>query len=403
MRQGALSRILVALCVTEIVSYGALYYAFAVLAPTIAKDTSWSTLAVTAAFSVGSLAGAVCGIPVGRMLQRHGPRPVMAIGSIIGAGAVGLVAVATDLPTFFLAWLLVGIATSGLYYAPAFAALTGWFGPRRVAAITTLTLAAGFASTIFAPFTNLLDAQLGWRGAYLVLAGIVLVVTLPAHAFALREPWPRQERVAVGHDREILTSRPFVLLTAAGTLTSLVSYASLVALPLLLIGRGTSPALAAWAVGLSGAGQVLGRLIYPRLNRTTSPRTRTAAVIALLAAGVGIQSLVTGPVWLLFLIAIVTGAARGLFTLVNATFVADLWGPERYASVSGVYNAPVSAAGALAPGIGAAVAATMGGYPALFAVLCAVAVAAALIAAAARAPRISASGAGVNTELVRET
>lgn len=49
---------LVALCVTEIVSYGVLFYAFTVLLPRIVTSTGWSTTAVTAAFSAGSLTGA---------------------------------------------------------------------------------------------------------------------------------------------------------------------------------------------------------------------------------------------------------------------------------------------------------------------------------------------------------
>jgi hypothetical protein len=44
-------RVLAVLCVTQIVSWGVLYYAFPVLAPSIAADTGWSVSAVTAAFS----------------------------------------------------------------------------------------------------------------------------------------------------------------------------------------------------------------------------------------------------------------------------------------------------------------------------------------------------------------
>ena len=53
-------------------------------------------------------------------------------------------------------------------------------GMRRVRALTTLTLVAGLASTVFAPLTAALAGALGWRGTYLVLAGILAVVTIPA-------------------------------------------------------------------------------------------------------------------------------------------------------------------------------------------------------------------------------
>ena len=65
---GARRRALAALCVTEIVSYGVLYYAFPVLAGEITAGTGWSRTAITAAFSAGNLAGALAGVPAGRLI-----------------------------------------------------------------------------------------------------------------------------------------------------------------------------------------------------------------------------------------------------------------------------------------------------------------------------------------------
>src|SRR6202020_602976 len=143
-----------------------------VLATHIATGTGWSRTAVTLAYSAGNLAGALAGIPAGRLIPRYRPR----------AG----IAAAPDYGLFAAAWVMAGIATAGLYYPPAFAALTTWYGSRRVAALTTLTLAAGFASTIFAPFTSALAVPLGWRGSYLLLAAVLAAVTIPAHALLLR-------------------------------------------------------------------------------------------------------------------------------------------------------------------------------------------------------------------------
>jgi len=44
-----------------------------------------------------------------------------------------------------------------------------------VQALTTLTLVAGLASTVFAPLAAGLDDWLGWRDAYLVLLAGLLV------------------------------------------------------------------------------------------------------------------------------------------------------------------------------------------------------------------------------------
>ncbi|MFC7621527.1 hypothetical protein [Microlunatus sp. GCM10028923] len=68
-----LGSVLAALCVTEIISWGVLYYAFPVLAPAITADTGWPTTMTTAAFSAALVLAAVAGIPIGRILDRHEP------------------------------------------------------------------------------------------------------------------------------------------------------------------------------------------------------------------------------------------------------------------------------------------------------------------------------------------
>lgn len=218
------------------------------LAPAISTSTGWSHAAVTTAFSVGSILGALCGIPVGRVLQRRGPRVLMTLASLLGTVAFAIVALATSYAVFLFGWVLVGIASAGLFYPPAFATLTQWYGGHRVRAITTLTLVAGFASTIFAPLTSALEGAVGWRPTYLLL-GLLVLATMPAHALVLRRPWTAVRQPGHGRseaDRKILTSRPFLMLAAAGTLTALAMYASLVSLVPLLTSRGLSTGLAAW-------------------------------------------------------------------------------------------------------------------------------------------------------------
>lgn len=392
---------------TVTIAYGVLYYAFTVLAPEIVADTGWSATEVTAAFSAGSLFGALAGILAGRAMQRRGPRTVMTTGSVLGAAAVVVIAVAPSLPVFVAGWLLAGAASAGMFYPPAFAALTEWFGTRRVRAITTLTLVAGFASTVFAPLTAFLSDELGWRGTYLVLAAALLVLTAPAHAVLLRLPWHPAGKSEPGStaegekpptDRSILLSRTFVLLAVSGALTSLATYASLVHLVPLLLDRGMGVQLAAWALGLSGAGQVAGRLLYPALDRRFSPNQRAALIMSVLAASVLTLAVVPGPVVLLIAIAVLSGAARGLFTLVGATVVSDHWGAERYAALNGVYHAPLGVAAALAPALGAAIAAWTGSYAGLFVVLGALALGGALLSAVAGSPAGGAVGSGARRD-----
>jgi predicted MFS family arabinose efflux permease len=378
---------LVALCITEITSWGVLYYAFPVLAPAISRDTGWSTSATTAAFSAALIVAALGGIPLGRALDRHGPHAIMTTGSILAALSVLAIAAAPNLWAFAAAWLLAGTAMTAVLYQPAFAAITSYYAPRHIRALTALTLVAGLASTVFAPLTDALAAHLTWRGTYLVLAAILAAVTIPLHATALRRSWPRSTHTqhsgqgSLGNVANIARSRPFILLTAALTLASLAMYAVMINLIPLLTSRGASASTAAWALGLGGVGQVAGRLCYGTLTRRTSVRTRTIWILGLSAATTLALAVLPGPIALLTAVAVLAGTTRGITTLLQATAVPDRWGTAAYGSLSGILAAPVTIAAAVSPFAGAALAAALGGYPALFAVLTAISALATLLAA----------------------
>jgi MFS family permease len=378
--------VLLVLCVTQIVSWGVLYYAFPVLAPSIAADTGWSVAAVTAAFSAGLVVAALVGIPAGRLLDRHGPRPVMTAGSVLAGPAVVIIGTARTFPVFVAGWLLAGVAMAGTLYPPAFAALTRWWGRRRVTALTALTLLAGLASTVFAPLTAALLDGLGWQRCYLVLAGVLAVVTVPAHWFGLRGPWPDPDPADTPADAgqaagAIARSRPFLLLMVAVALGTFAAFAVVVNQIPLLLERGLSTQLAAWALGLGGIGQVLGRLGYPRLTAATGVRLRGVLILALIAITTVLLAVLPGPAALLIAAAMLTGAARGVFTLLQATAISDRWGADHYGRLNGLLSAPAMVATALAPWAGAVLAQVLGGYPPVFALLAGLAALAALLAA----------------------
>lgn len=379
-----LRRVLVVLCVTEIVSWGVLYYAFPVMATSIAADTGWSVSTITAAFSTGLVVAALVGIPAGRWLDRAGPRPVMTTGSVLAVPAVLGIAWAPTVPVFFASWALAGVAMSGTLYPPAFAALTRWWGARRVVALTALTLVAGLSSTIFAPLTVVLLESVGWRHTYLVLAVVLAAVTVPAHLFGLRGRWPAAgggQGVLPADVAGVVRSRAFLLLVAAIAGGSLTAFAVVVNQIPLLLERGLSTSTAAWALGLGGLGQVLGRLGYSRLVAASTVRTRGVVVLGLGAAATALLAVVPGPAALLIAVATLAGAVRGTFTLLQATAVTDRWGAAHYGRLNGIVAAPAMLATAIAPWAGAAMAGPLGGYPPVFLVLSGIAVIATVLAA----------------------
>src|SRR3954452_2330781 len=380
---GTATRALIAVCITQVTSWGVLYYALPVALGPITADTGWSGTAVTAAFSAGLVVSALVGIPVGRWLDRFGPRRVMTAGSLLGVPATVAVALAPGYGWFLAAWLVAGVAMAAVFYHAAFAALTRWYGDRRVRALTTVTLVAGLSSTVFAPFTHALLDVLSWRGTYLVLAGVLAVVTVPLHALALTPPWTPAAHphpaAARGVPAEARTAG-FLLLSAALTLAAFGTYAASLTLIPLLTGRGMSAGLAATALGLLGAGQLLGRVGYGPLSARTHPTGRTVVIALASAAAIALLAALPGAPALLVAAAVAAGAARGAGTLLQATVVADRWGTARYGTLSGLFSAPITAAAAVAPWGGTTLAALTGNYPAMFWLLAALVLLAAVLA-----------------------
>ena len=185
---------------------------------------------------------------------------------MLGPVAIVGVALSPNLLWFVAAWIAAGVAMGAVLYPPAFAALTRWYGPRHVGALTILTLVAGLSSTVFAPLTAAIAGHLDWRTTYLVLAALLAVITIPAHLIGLRQPWPPAPgRHLAEPPTRTTRSRPFVALTVAIALATCASYAIIVNLVPLMAERGISAQAAAVALGLGGAGQVLGRLGYRAL------------------------------------------------------------------------------------------------------------------------------------------
>ncbi len=383
-----LRRVVAVLSTVQIVSWGVLYYAFAALQSSITDDTGWSSIAITGAFSLAQFVSGGVGIWVGRHIDEYGPRRVMTWGSLLAVPGIATIALAPNLPAFYAGWVLIGGAMAATLYPSAFAALTRWGGGQRVRALTTLTLVAGLASTVFAPVASVLDDWLGWRGAYLVLLAVLAGITVPLHWWGLRHPWrparPEHDPETEADPRRqvavVTRSTPFVLLAAANALTALAAFAVLINLVPMLVEQGMSRNLAALALGLGGAGQVVGRLGYARFARATSVTARTVSTVLALAVATAALALAPTSATLLISLSVVLGLARGIYTLVQATAVTDRWGPASYGALNGVLTAPALVAAASAPFVGAALAQVTGSYSAAFLVLAGVAVVAAGLA-----------------------
>lgn len=358
---------LAALSVGQVISWGILFYGLIVASPSIAADTGWPLAVVTLSFSAGLIASSAAGIWVGRWLDARGPRVIMTVGSIVGPIGLAVVALSPNLAIFTVGWVIAGVAQSAVLYHAAFTVIAHRYGARRRGAMTILTLAGGLASTIFAPVVAGLLTVTDWRTTFLFLAGFLLVTTAPLHWLTLERAWtpiPHADTQVHTVSSVIRTRKFWMLELSMLTLAVALSSVTLALIPL-FTEKGMSYELAAWALGLLGAGQVIGRLLYLVIPRTAAPWVPLAATAALSTLSLALLAFVPGPPWLLITIGIAAGAVRGAQTLVQGSAVADRWGTQNYGSINGVFAAPITFIGAFAPAIGPILASATGSYSAM--------------------------------------
>lgn len=373
-----------ALAISQTIGYGSLSYAFAVLLEPVATDLHTSTTAVTGAFTASVLTAAVLAIPVGRRLDRHGGRGLMTAGSLLGVLMLVAFSGITSLWQLYLVQIGIGAACAASLYEAAFAVIIAWFSAeRRAAALLSLTVVAGFASSIFLPLTGWLTDAHGWRTTLLILAAIH-TVTVPLHALAVRRP-PHHQQAAAARPpsttntiRAALSDPGFWLLAAGFTAHTAAVSALTVHLVAALVSWGHPLAFASTIAGLLGVLSVAGRLLTTGLHRRYRPAMVTAAVFGIQAAAAlampifgattaGAVSTVVG-----------FGIGFGVATIARPVLLAERYDTSRYATLAGTLVVPATLAKATAPLAAAWLHTATGSYTG---VLVAVAVCCALAAA----------------------
>jgi MFS family permease len=345
-----------ALAATTTVGYGALFYAYGVLLVPMQDDLGWSRSFLTGAFSAALLTAALLTLVVGRWLDRHDPRPLFVLGGVAAALLVVAWGASDDKAVFAGVWILLGACQAVLFYEPAFTVLTKWLhGAPRHRAVTSVTLLAGLASTIFGPLTAGLEHWFGWRGAVFVLAGLLAAVTVPCFTLGLRSPPPIDDVVTHEHTlpSAAFASPQFWYLTVAYLLNAMTTFGIAVLLVPYLRDRGMHSGVAASALGGVGLVQVLGRSTFTRLSARVRAVELGTWILAMKAVGLSLLLVVPGLPGVVSFV-VVYGAANGIATLTRAMAVAELYGPTYYGSISSVLASVGAVAGALAPFVAAA-------------------------------------------------
>ena len=347
-------RTVVALGLSQLISWGVTYYLIGGFGEQIAADLGWDRDAVYGGFSASLLVMGVTSPLAGRWVDRHGGRLVMNIGALVNAaGCVGL-ACAHSIEAYFASWIVLGLGMRLTLYDAAFAALARIGGPEARGPMSQITLLGGLAASVFWPFGHLLSAEFGWRDAVLGYAALA-VATIPLHLLIPNESYQgsphrdssRSEQPVAVSPRAIFVSGALYATVAAGANCLNAGMSAHMIAVLTGLGLGTS--VAVWVATLRGIGQSAARLCEIIFGRRVDPRALNllACIVMPTSFILGLFSGSSAAIGLGF--AFLYGACNGILTITRGTLPLVLFDHRSYARLTGTLIVPSFVLSAAAP------------------------------------------------------
>lgn len=346
-------RLVAVLALTETVSFGVLLYTFSVLLVPMERDLEASRGGLSAAIAIAALVRAFAAPVVGSIIDRFGVRRLMIGGSLAAVALVvawSYVQNATQLIAVFVG---IGMVGATVFYEPAFAAVARTLdGHRHANAILAITVAAGFASTIFFPLAAWLEGEFGWRTALQLLAGLLFVLTCIPNLFLLNDKSGRiTQGTSLTHTEspsrvanvvaaiKIMAKRSdfrlltMLLLGAGVPLTVIATH-----LPAMLEERGETALAASSIAGMIGVLSVTGRILLVGLAKRFPVTHLLSAVYVLQALG-SIVLVATSSRTGIAAFIILFGLGYGTLSVALPLLVVERFGPSSFGVVSGSLEA----------------------------------------------------------------
>jgi len=340
--------------VTQILSWGSIYYTPVLMVPLIVAERGWSIAFGMGGFSVGLLAAGLSAPFVGRAIDRFGGHVVMTAGSLIGALGLFLIAQAASRPAYIAVWIVLGVAMAANLYDAAFASLGRIFGTAARRPITALTLIGGFASTVSWPATHFLLEAIDWRGTYLVYAALLALVSAPLHALVLPRSHYRIEseapRALQEPDRVLPPhGLPFMLVASAFAAYAFVPSGLSAHLLAIFTRAGIDAGTVVWIGALFGPAQVGMRLIEFAFGRNLHPLWLARFALSALLCGFVVLAIFGISVPAAAAFALMFGGANGLVTITRGAVPLALFGAAGYGRLMGRLAGPWLMVQAAAP------------------------------------------------------
>lgn len=363
-------------------------YSFSVFKGPLKEHLGCTETQVALAFSL-SLAFLPVGMLIsGKYADKGNPRLVVALGGFVFGLGMFLAGFSHSIVWLYATFGAMMSLGNGAAYGAIVATAVKWYPERRGMAGGVVVSALGLGTVLIAPLAQRMidNPALGVLGAFKVLGGVFVILTIGASYFLVNPPREHEaqageiEASASASSNDLnwkqMLARPkfwmLYVLYAAGAFSGLmvISQASSIAQET----TGLSAASASLVVGMLGLANALGRLcwgtISDRIGRFAALGLMFAITAVMMFSFSALAASSTGLIAAILLVGLCYGGYLGTFP----SICADSFGSRNLTLNYGLLFSAFSLAAILGPRIGAILKESSGGYATSFAVACGVAI-----------------------------
>lgn len=354
---------------------GGVGYSFGLFIKPMSAEFGWSRSLISSVFLVRTLTIALASPLFGPLLDRkEGARLIMALGGAVAALGLALLALTPSLPFFFLSYgVLAGLGTFALGTELVTSTLVSkWFVRRRGRALAVAAMGTSLGGAALVPVTNLLIGAFDWRGAWVGLAVLMFLGTVPVSALLVRrqpedmglspdgacsgahqaslEPAlsPGQQTERAWTIKEAARQPTLWVIIACFSLSTLTFGGLFVHFIPYITDKGYSPSLASAVITVLGLTAGLVKPAWGLLAERVPVRYAVAACFVITASSLGALILTTrGPIIFLFPVLYALGAG-GLLPLTGLIW-ANYFGRHFLGAIRGVFTPVTLIANGVAP------------------------------------------------------
>ena len=177
----------------------------AVMVVPMAADMGWTRTEASFALTLGVLVTAALSPVLGRLTDRHGPRLILPVASVIvAAGFFGL-SVLQNIWHYYASYALGrGMSQASLSGVVSNTAVTNWFRRYRGRAVGIYGTAFPLSNTFMVPLAQLVMGAYGWRAVFVLLGMLTMLLVIPGFLLLRKRPedvglLPDGETAPIGH------------------------------------------------------------------------------------------------------------------------------------------------------------------------------------------------------------